>query len=208
MEFMMTRSDQSSKQNGGFGLCRTALWVAVFASFLLPALPAFSQGAGSRGWAIRGRWRPVEARQRARNGEQRPSFFSRLRDLPPKEQERVLTNDERFQSLPPERQDRIRENLRRWNELPPQRKEQLREREAIFSRLSPAQRQEARGIFREWRELRPIERQRIMRAFRYMRDIPPGERQRFLDSARVQQRFSPQEQNILRGLGRLLPPAN
>ena len=62
-------------------------------------------------------------------------FYEHLRDLPPKEQERVLANDKRFQRLPPQRQQRIRENLRRWNDLSPQRKEQLREREEIFSQV-------------------------------------------------------------------------
>jgi Protein of unknown function (DUF3106) len=74
------------------------------------------------------------------------------------------------------------------------------QRAAIFSRLSPEQRQEARGLFREWQGLRPAQRQRIMQAFRRMRDMPSGERRQFLQG--------PQEQDILRGLGHLLPPAN
>jgi hypothetical protein len=200
MDILMAKSVQKPPQEGEWGWRRTALWVSVFVSFLLPALPANSQGLGPRT-----RWRPVEARQRAGSEAQRPGFFQRLRDLPPKEQERVLANDKRFQSLPPERQEKIRENLQRWNNLPPERKDQLREREAIFSSLTPAQRQEARGIFLEWRELRPIERRKIMRAFRYMRNLPPGERQRFLDSPQVRDRFSPNERTLLERLGHLLP---
>lgn len=202
----MKGSGQNSKQGGRPSLCRRALWFAIFALFLLPGLPAFSQGAGSRGWGFGARGRLVAARQQGRNGEARPGFFRRLRDLPPKEQERVLANDKRFQSLPRERQKMIRENLRRWNQLSPQRKQQLRERAEIFARLTPAQRQEARGIFREWRELGPLERRKILRAFRMMRDLPPGERGRFLASPRVRERFSPHERNMLRKLGKLLPP--
>jgi len=209
MNETIIRSAQRSNRNQGFlrlGLCRASVWFAVFGSLLLPALPAFPQGRAGREWAFRQHRRILAGRARARNREQRAGFFRRLRDLQPKEQERVLANDKRFQRLPPERQQRIRENLHRWNDLSPQRREQLREREAIFSRLSPAQRQEARGIFLEWRDLRPDQRQRIMRAFRHMRDLPPGARQQFLASPEVQQRFSPQEQNILERLGRLLPP--
>jgi Protein of unknown function (DUF3106) len=200
MDMMETRSGQRLKKSGGRGMCRKVLWAAVFTSFLLPAIPAFSQRPESRA-----RWRLVAARRQARNEAPRQGFFARLRYLPPAEQERVLANDQRFQRLPPARQEKIRENLRHWNELSPQRKAQIRERAAIFSRLSPEQRQEARGVFRQWRELRPIERRKIMRAFRAMRDLPPGERQRFLDSPRIRERFSPHEQSILRGLDRLLP---
>ena len=204
----MTRSDQSQPRTRGFqglGLCRAAVWAVVFGAFLLPALPAFSQGFRGREFAFLQRRRVLAARQRARIRAQRPGFFRRLRDLPPKEQERVLANDKRFQSLPPERQERIRENLRRWNDLPPQRKEQLREREEIFSRLSPAQRQEARRIFRNWRDLAPDQREKLTRAFRQMRDLPPAEREQFLQSPQVKKRFSPEERTMLRRLSYLLP---
>jgi len=42
-------------------------------------------------------------------------------------------------------------------------------------------------------------------AMPHMRGITPEERQKFLESPRFRQRFLPEEQNILRGFGRLFP---
>jgi hypothetical protein len=135
-----------------------------------------------------------------------PGFFEHLRELPPEEQERVIANDQRFHTLPPERQEMIRERLRRWNALSPEQKDRIRQREEIFESLSPTQREEARAIFQQqWSHLEPGRRFELMQAFRQLRGLPPGERQRFLSSPQVQKRFSPEERNILEGLGRLLP---
>lgn len=91
------------------------------------------------------------SRQELRQGARcHPGFFERLRDLPPKEQERVLRNNKRFQQLSPERQQRTRENLRRWDRLLLRQKAQLRRRERIFSSLSPVGRQHMQDMAREW----------------------------------------------------------
>lgn len=132
-------------------------------------------------------------------------FFRRLRELPPEEQERALANDSRFQRLSPARQQMIRERLRQWNALSPEMKERVCEREEVFMSLSPEQRREARGIFPRWRELAPERRQALMQAFRQLRDAPAGQRKQFLASEEVQKRFSPEEREILAGLGYLLP---
>jgi len=172
----------------------------VLAGLLLPALPAFSQGGEAR--VREARW---ERRMEARQALRRAGFFERLRDLPPKEQERVLKNDKRFQNLPPERQQRIRENLQRWNQLSPERKEQIRNRERIFSQLTPEQRQSVRRMSSQWRDLAPAERRRVRLALRRMRGMTPEERRKFLNSPQIEKRFSPEEQDILRGLGQLFP---
>lgn len=177
-----------------------AMLAVVFAGLLLAALPAYSQTGAERRQEIR-QARRIRARQAAR----RAGFFARLRELPPKEQERILKNNKRFQSLPPERQEQIRENLRHWNKLSPEQKEQVRRRERIYSRLTPEQRRNVRQMSGEWRDLRPAERRRVRMALRRMRGMTPGERQKFLDSPQFHQDFSLEEQNILRGLGRLFP---
>lgn len=148
---------------------------------------------------------PMRGQPRLNRGQHGPGFMERLRDLPPEEQERVLSNDERFRSLPPERQARVRENLRRWNALRPEQKELIRERQRIFASLTPAQRQEARALSGEWRDLPPERRRDLRQAFRRMRDLPPSEREKFLAGEEIKSRFSPQEIHLLRGLGLLLP---
>ena len=137
----------------------------------------------------------------------RGGFFQRLRDLPPWQQERFMANNPRFRQLPPQRQQMIRERLRKWNAMSPEEKQRFRQREEIFQSLSPAQRQEARKIFPQWQALPPGRRQAVLQAFRRLRDLPPQQRERFLASPGVRERFSPHEQNILRGLSRLLPGA-
>lgn len=134
-----------------------------------------------------------------------PNFFRNLRDLPPREQDRILQNDAQFHKLPPARQEQIRQNLRRWNSLSPQQKQVLRQREEIVRSLSPAQRQEVRNIFPQYRRLAPQQRQQVMGAFRRMRAMSPEQRQRFLASPHFRQHFTPQQRHVLHGLNQLLP---
>lgn len=178
--------------------CRVAAMLAVvLAGLLLSALPAFSQTRAERR-------REVRQAHRAR----RAGFFARLRELPPQEQERILKNNRRYQSLPPERQERIRENLKHWNQLSPDEKQQVRKREQVYSKFTPEQRRNVRRMSGEWRNLRPAERRRVRMALRRMGGMTLEERQKFLGSPEFRERFSPEEQNILRGLGRLFPGGN
>ncbi len=128
-----------------------------------------------------------------------------LRDKPPAEQERFMARDLQFKHLPPERQEQIREDLRRWNAMSAGEKDKIRQREQSFLNLSPQQRQEARATYPVWRDLPPERRQAVMRAFRRLRDMSPEDRRRYLASSEVRDRFSPQERQLLEGLGKLLP---
>jgi Protein of unknown function (DUF3106) len=184
--------------------CRVAALLALMmAGLLISVLPAFSQTRAERRREAR-----QARRARVRQAVRRAGFFARLRDLPPKEQERILNNNRRFQSLPPERQERIRENLRHWNQLSPDEKQQVRKREQVYSQLTPEQRRNVRRMSGEWRNLRPLERRRVRSELRRMRGMTTEERQKFLNSPQFRQRFSPEEQNILRGLGGLFPGGN
>jgi Protein of unknown function (DUF3106) len=186
------------------GRCHVAALLAlVLAGLLLPVFPAFSQTRAERRREVR-----QARRMRVRQAARRAGFFARLRELPPKEQERILKNNRRFQSLPPERQERIRENLKHWNQLSPDEKQQVRKREQVYSQLTPEQRQNVRQMSGDWRNLRPAERRRVRMALRRMRGMSAEERQKFLDSPEIRERFSPEEQNILRGLGQLFPDAD
>lgn len=160
--------------------------------------PSVHQRAGQ--WSNRG---PLGRRDQHAHP---PGFFQRLRELPPEDQERVMANDEHFRSLSPDQQQRIQRNLQKWNSLSPEQKQQVRERQEILESLSPAQRQEARALFPRYNHLPPERKQAVMKAFLHMRDLPPARRERFLSSPKVDQRFSPEERDLLRGLGQLLPP--
>lgn len=188
--------------------CAAAVIAVMLGGVLLPALPALSQTRAERRMEIRQAGK-IRARRALRTQPAgRKGFFARLRDLPPKEQDRVLKNDRRFQGLPPERQQKIRENLQHWNHLSPDQKEQIRKREKIYSHLTPEQRQHVREMSGKWRDLRPSERVRVRVALRSMRGMTPDERQKFLDSRQFQERFSPDEQKIVRGLSELFPDAD
>jgi len=188
--------------------CAAAVIAVLLGGVLLATVPAVCQTRVERRTEIR-QARRMRARQALpTHAAGRKGFFARLRDLPPKEQERVLKNDRRFQSLPPERQQKIRENLQHWNQLSPEQKDQIRKREEIYSQLTPEQRQNVREMSAEWRDLRPAERMRVRMALRRMRSMMPEERQKFLASPQFQERFSPEEQKIVRGLGALFPEAD
>ncbi|TAM83015.1 MAG: DUF3106 domain-containing protein [Acidobacteria bacterium] len=185
-----------------------AMLVVLLGGLLLAALPAFSQTRAERRMEIR-QPRRMGARQAQRIQRAQPAgFFARLRDLPPKEQERILKNDKRFRGLPSERQQKIRENLDHWNQLSPEQKEQVRRREEIYSQLTPEQRQNVREMSGEWRDLRPAERARVRMVLRRMRGMSPEQREQFLASPQFRESFSPEEQKIVRGLGQLFPDAD
>jgi Protein of unknown function (DUF3106) len=186
-----------------------AVLAFAIAGLLLSALPVFSQDSPAQMRAERRAERRQEIRQarrmRARQAMRRAGFFARLRDLPPEEQERILKNDRRFLQLPAARRQQVRENLKHWNQLSPEQKQQVRRREQIYSQLTPEQRQNVRQMSGEWRNLRPGDRRRVRLALRRMRAMTLEERGKFLDSPQFRQDFSPEEQNILRGLGSLFP---
>lgn len=184
----------------------TAVLLVVFVA----AGPAFAQRGGGRGGQGprgpgMGAGRGPMTHQGGRQQRHGQGFIQRLEELSPKEQERILANDERFQRLPAEQQQRIREHLGLWNSLSPGEKQQIRERREIFLSLSPAQRREARALFPRWHRLGAERRHELMKAFRRLRDLPPGKRTRFLSSSNVETRFSPEERELLAGLSQLLP---
>src|SRR5512146_570526 len=117
---MMSRlSSAGFLPDGKAWQCRVRVMLAVvLTGLVLAVLPAFSQTRAERRQELH-----QARRMRARQAARRAGFFARLRELPPKEQERILKNNKRFQSLPPERQKRIRENLEHWNQLTPEQKQ-------------------------------------------------------------------------------------
>lgn len=202
--------------NPALGACRSSLGTTfvLLLVLLVPAIGLSLEPGQARGGTQRvnqednqkGRGGPEGGQRIARDQHSHPpAFFKRLRELPPEEQERVMSNDERFQRLPPARQAIIRRNLERWNGLTPRQKEQIRERQEILESLSPAQRMEARSLFPRYNRLPPDRKKAVREAFLHARDLTPTQRGRFLSSPEVTESLSPPERRLLRGLTRLLP---
>src|SRR5438270_13325339 len=68
-------------------------------------------------------------------------WLRKYQNLPPQDQEKLLSNDPNFQKLPPERQSHLRNNLRNFNLLPPEKKQQVLDRMSKFESLPPAERE-------------------------------------------------------------------
>ena len=77
-----------------------------------------------------------------------------------------------------------------------------------WEHLTPPQRQQARGLFQQMQQLPPDRRRMMQTAIRNLRQMPPDQRQQVLDSPRFKSMFSPQEQDMLKGITQLpLAPA-
>jgi hypothetical protein len=162
-----------------------------------PREPGHPPSQGSRG--------PRPGPQAAAGKPRPPGWFKRLRDLPPEQQKRRMARNPDFRRLPPERRRAIRQRLAHYNVLTPEQKQLFKEREEIFERLPPDKQRIARQLAPAYARLPPARQQAVLGAFRRLRDLPPDQREPFLASPQTQQRFSPQERDLLRGLGRLLP---
>jgi hypothetical protein len=160
---------------------------------------ALAQGQGG------GRW-GRQAGQHVRGpGPHRGEWLRKHQNLSPAEQEKALRNDPAFQHLPPERQQRLIERLRNFNSLPPEQRQRILERMETFEHLPPAERQQLRSFYGQMRDL-PVERRLAVRqAVRQLSGMTPAERERTLNSPQFRQRFSPQEQNLVRGLAQFEP---
>jgi hypothetical protein len=173
-------------------LALAALALAVAGESRALAQPQ-QQGGDQRGQRFRG------------PGPHRGEWLRKHQDLPPAEQEKALQNDPAFKQLPPEKQQRLINRLRNFNSLPPEERRRILERMETFEHLPPSERQQLRGFYGQMRDL-PVDRRLAVRqAVRQLSGMTPAERERMLNSPQFQQRFSPQEQNLVRGLAQFEP---
>ena len=61
-----------------------------------------------------------------------PKFIENLSEMSPEQQERFISNNQRFQNMNPERQAQIRQVMKDWNNRTPQQRVQMRERERLL----------------------------------------------------------------------------
>jgi hypothetical protein len=152
--------------------------------------------------------RPAQTQEERRSGHHSGAWLREHKDLPPDQQMRALENDPQFRKLPPERQQQLRQRLQHFSTLPPQEQERMLKRMDTWEHLTPEQRQQARGLFQQMQQLPPDRRRMMQTAIRDLREMPPDQRQQVLDSPRFKSMFSPQEQEMLKGITQLpLAPA-
>ena len=139
------------------------------------------------------------------SGPHRGEWLRKNQNLPPHEQERALRNDPAFRQLPPERQERLVERLHNFNNRPPEERQRILNRMETFERLPQGQRQQVRNLYGQMRELPDDRRMAVRQAARQVSGLSPAERERMLNSPQFRRRFSPEEQNLVRGLAQLEP---
>lgn len=138
-------------------------------------------------------------------GPHRGEWLRKNQSLPPQEQERALRNDPSFRQLPPEKQQRLLERLRDFNNRPPEQRQRILNRMETFEHLPQPERQQLRGLYGQMRELPDDRRFAVRQAVRQLGAMNPSDRERMLNSPQFQRHFSPQEQNLVRGLAHVEP---
>lgn len=133
-------------------------------------------------------------------GPHRGEWLRKNQNLPPAEQERALQNDPAFKQLPPEKQQQLLNRLRNFNSLPPEQRQRILDRMETFEHLPQGQRQQLRDLYGQMQNLPQDRRIAVRQAARRLSTMDPAERERILSSPHFQQRFSPQEQDLVRGL--------
>ncbi len=138
-------------------------------------------------------------------GPHRGEWLRQHQNQPLQEQERALRNDPSFRQLSPERQQQLVNRLRDFNSRPPEQRQRMLERMETFEHLPQPQRERLRSLYGEMRGLPESRRMAVRQAARQLGGMHPADRERLLHSPQFQRNFSPQEQNLVRGLVQLEP---
>jgi uncharacterized protein DUF3106 len=138
-------------------------------------------------------------------GPHRGEWLRKNQNLPPAEQERALRNDPTFRQLAPERQEQLLDRLRNFNSRPPEQRQRILNRMETFEHLPAPERQRVRNLYGQMRDLPEDRRIAVHQAARQLGGMSPAERQRMMNSPQFRRRFSPQEQDLVRGLAQLEP---
>jgi len=124
-----------------------------------------------------------------------------MRNLPPRDRERVLQNSRTFQSLSPEKQNKIRQQFNQWDRLTPEQQSKLRENENTWRELTPGQQQHIKNdVMPKWREM-PWDRQQVMsQKLRVLQNMPESARNRRLNDPNFTSGMSDNEKSMLKDL--------
>jgi Protein of unknown function (DUF3106) len=176
--------------------------------------PGAGQAKGkSQHASAEGKRNPAPRENRGAKREQRethrmmalPSgWMERVQEMSPPEQERFLSNNERFKSLPPERQAQIRKRLEQWNSLSPEQRAAVRQREKVWRQMTPEQKQYVREqLLPKWEKLSPDRRKVVLEKLASLRGLNDTDRNAKLNDEAFLQGLHPDERTMLRGLSNL-----
>jgi hypothetical protein len=74
-----------------------------------------------------------------------------------------------------------------------------------FEHMSPGQRQQTRELFQQFKQLDSGRKDVVRNEIRRIRTLSPEERQSTYNSDEFRSNFSPQEQDLIRGMGEMGP---
>lgn len=133
-----------------------------------------------------------------------PKAVENLQDMTPEQQERWMSNNERFRNMTPQQQAQIRRNLQNWNSLSPEQRQEMRDCEKVLEQMTPEQRQYVRQtLLPQWKSLPPARRQVMMQHLQQLRGLTDAQREERLNDPAFVSGLSPDERNMLRNLNRL-----
>src|ERR671931_444056 len=159
-------------------------------------------------WALaqsQNKWGEQHGHKMKGPGPHRGEWLRKHQDLPLSEQEKALQNDPSFKQLTPDKQQQLLQRLRDFNNRPPEQRQRMLERMEPFEHLPQPERQQLRSLYGQMRDLPQERRVAVRQAARQLSGMSPADREGVLNSVQFQQRFSPQEQNLVRGLLGLEP---
>jgi hypothetical protein len=76
----------------------------------------------------------------------------------------------------------------------------------LLEHMPPDQQQRVEGLFQQFRGLGADRRLAVVQQLRLLRTLPPEQRSRVMNSGQFKSGFSPQEQQIIRGLNDIRVP--
>jgi len=145
----------------------------------------------------------LRPRQEIGAGAPRP-FVDKMRDLTPRDRERVLQSSKAFQNLAPEQQNRIKQQFNQWDRLSPTQRADLRSKENTWRRMTPEQRGYVKNdVLPRWRQI-PWQRQQVIQQkLGVLQNMPESARNRRLSDPNFTYGMSDEDRATLHELSHL-----
>ena len=170
--------------------------LAATLALSITAMPAFALTPAGDPQAKAKAGAAREQRARPPAGE----WLRKYRNAPPDQQQKLLESDPQFQRLPAQRQQQLEQRLRNFNAMPAQQQERVLDRMQKFDNLPEAQKKRLEQLHQQMHNIPDDRRGPVRIAFQRLQQMPPDERERVMNSDRFKSTFSPQEQNLIRGM--------
>ncbi|MCU1286547.1 MAG: hypothetical protein JWO13_2897 [Acidobacteriales bacterium] len=127
-------------------------------------------------------------------------WLRRYHNLPPQQQQNLLSNDPQFQKLPPTRQEQLRGQLKEFNSRSPEQQQRMLDRMAKFENMSDEQKQQLEKLHQRMHEIPEGRRAVVRREFQLLQQLTPDQRQRVMSSDSYHTTFSDGEREIIKGM--------